>query len=339
MVLLRLFISLIPLFLWGLDTKFHITTDINLYSDKLYFDVFSHKWEELPSDKSTNRAINFSNMAIYKNYQKFSIGYRYRSEGILEINKGFIETWYYASNDFNTLLKKKDIGYYINEPEVYGILEYYQLENLFFKKNLKNFIISINLFRPRQLQYMKVNGINSKNRFIADIDYYYTDKNILTKTMDNDNYYGGYGGSIDLEFINKNFLIGIYNIGGFIDWKSITHLKYHFDSDTKYIGEDGYYHYRPFGVGQYYINSNFHQLLPIFIKYHYQFQNIGLNGMYANNTNYNTIYLKYGYIKIGYIPQNKNIVYGFNSSHFSIELSQNIKYHSTYAKLYLDIAF
>jgi len=191
MVLLKLFSKIViifPLFLWGLDTKFHITTDINLYSDKLYFDVFSHKWEELPSDKSTNRAINFSNMAIYKNYQKFSIGYRYRSEGILEINKGFIETWYYASNDFNTLTKKSDIGYFISEPDIYGILNYYQMDSIFYKRFLKNnnsiLSLTFNILRGKQLQYMEVKGNNEKDRFITDIDYYYTDKNLLLKNME-----------------------------------------------------------------------------------------------------------------------------------------------------------
>ena len=351
MTLLKLFSKIViifPLFLWGLDTKFHITTDINLYSDKLYFDIFNHKWEKLPSNEPTNRAINFSKVAIYKNYQKFSIGYRYRSEGILEINKGFIETWYYASNDFNTLTKKSDIGYFISEPDIYGILNYYQMDSIFYKRFLKNnnsiLSLTFNILRGKQLQYMEVKGNNEKDRFITDIDYYYTDKNLLLKNMEDDKSYGGYGASLDLEIKgdsknNFSFSIGIYNILGFIDWKSITRLVYSFDSDTKYVGDDGYYHYKPFGVGQYFVNTDFHQKLPLFSKYSIKYLNIGVNGLYANNTNYNEIYFKYRFLKFGYVPETKNIIYGIDTKCLKIEISDNIKEHSKYLKLYSDIRF
>jgi hypothetical protein len=194
---------------------------------------------------------------------------------------------------------------------------------------------------------MQVDGINTQNRFITDILYYYTDQNILTHEMEDDNYYIGYGGSIDLEFFAKKnnfyFFSGIYNIAGFIDWRSVSKLTYAFDSNTKYIGDDGYYHYKPFGVGQYTIDTNFHQKLPLYIKYklHYNIDNftIGDNATCSKNLKYDELFLKYYYFKIGFIPQNKNFIYGIDTNYIKLEISNNLKYHSKYIKVFLDISF
>ena len=340
----KLCINLFPLFLFSYDNNFHITGDINLYSDKLYFDIFDSKWETLPSNEPMNRAIDYSSISIYKNFDNYAFGYKYKSEGVLKINKGFIQTWYYADSDFNTLTKKNDVGYYISEPTIYGLLNYYQNDSLFLSKFINNFKFTVNLIRAKQLQYMKVTGSNTENRFLADLSYYYTDKNLVTKNVEDDNYYGGFGSSFDIEYKKTtpkyNIYGGIYNILGFINWRSVTYLEYHFDSKTRYVGEDGYYHYKPFGVGQYKRDVFFHQKLPIFMKYGFSYKSnieIGDKGLFSSGARFDEFFCKYKHIILGYIPQTKNVVYGFDVKHFKIEVSNNIKNHSKTAKLYFDI--
>ena len=357
MVQLKHFFNLLflPLFLFGYvinsDNKYHLTIDTNLYSDKLYFDLFSNKWEVIPSKEQTNGVLDFSSISFYKNYNSYEIGYRYKSEGVLNVNKGFIETWYYASNDFNVLLKRDEIGYEIKQPTIIGDLVYYQNDTLFYKKIVNNnsskLAITFNIFRGKQLQYMKVDGVNLKNHFITDIDYYYTDRNLLLKTHEDDDFYIGYGGGIDLEFFYQipaiSSFLGIYNIMGFIDWKSITYLKYHFDSDTKYIGDDGYYHHRPFGVGYYKFDVDFHQVLPLFIKYSFKYQKngyfVGDESLYNLKTGFDKIFIGYKHLKLGFIPQTKNIIYGINTKYINLEISDNIREHSKYLSLFMDIKY
>jgi len=331
-----------PLFLFSYN-EIHIKGDINLYSDKLYFDIFDDKWQKIPSNEPMNRAIDYSSISIYTTSKNYSFGYKYNSQGIVKINKGFIETWYYAASDFNTLTKTYDIGYYITEPKIYGILNYYQDDSIFYTKKYKYFNITFNLLRGKQLQYMKVNGTNRENRFLATLKYFYTDKNLVTHSYEDDNYYSGLGSSFDIEFFDKDNklkpFIGIYNILGFIKWRSITYLEYHFDSKTKYIGDDGYYHYKPFGVGKYKKDVNFYQKLPLFIKYSFEYKNIGDNGLFSNGARFDELFFKYHKYKIGFIPQTKNIVLGVFQKNWRIDISNNLSTHSKFLKLYFDVKF
>jgi hypothetical protein len=332
-VLQKLFISFFPLFLFA----FSFESEINLFSDKLYFDVFNDKWKTLPSKEPLNRALDFSFMKIEIEDKNTALGYSYNSNAIIKINKGFIETWYYASNDFNVLLKKSDIGYYITEPKIYGVLNYSQFEKIYIKKNFINFNIYFNFLRGKQLQFMKINGKNTQNRFIADLSYYYTDKNIVTHLYEDDDYYGGEGFSFDIEgVVKKNnyvFNLGIYNLFGFINWRSITFMEYHFDSNTKYVGEDGYYHYKPFGIGRYKTDVNFFYRLPVFIKYSLE-RNLkkdyflGVNGLFTEGVNFNEMYIGYKYFLVGYIPQTKYYIFGIKTRHFGLKISNDIKFHS-----------
>jgi hypothetical protein len=120
-------------------------------------------------------------------------------------------------------------------------------------------------------------------------------------------------------------------------------MEYKLDSNTKYIGKDGFYHYKPFGVGKYYKNIDFYQKLPLFTKYGLTYKStiweFGDNGLYNSGIRYDTFFVKYKMLKVGYIPQSNNFTYGICSKYINIEISQNLKYHSRYLKFYLDIAF
>jgi len=355
MALLKLFISLIPLFLWG-AYNYKIEADLNLYSDKLKLNIFEDKWDKIPSYEPLNRAVDFSYISVstFDNNKNYEFGYRYRSEGYIAVNKGFIETWYYASNDFDTLLKMKDVGYYIDEPEIYGILNYLETDSLFYKIALKGngsgLFATLNLFRGRSIEYMEVTGFNEEKHFVADIDYYFSDKNFLTSIEDENKDSEGYGLGFDIEFLSLNnqrfnFFAGFYNLGAFIQWKGITRLVYHFDSNTKYVGEDGYYHYRPFGVGRYYFNSSYRQRVPFYGKYKLSYKlypdfTIGDSAFWNDKgVNFNQLYIKSHNLKLGYVVENKNFVFGVYGKSFQIELSKNLDTNGKYIKLSSEIEF
>ena len=337
-VLLRLSISLFPVFLFAYT--FSIEGDVNVYSDKLYLDVFDKKWDTIPSKEKTNRAFSYSNITLTVQKKNYSYGLGYQSQDIVKINKGFVETWYYTSQDFNTLLKKNNIGYSITQPKIYGVMNYSQSQSIFLQKKLEYFNLRFSLLRGKVIQYMKINGRNSKNRFITDLDYYYSDKNILLEKYMKSNNYKGLGYSFDITTSQKvnsyEFFLGFFNILGAIQWKNIILTKYHFDSNTKYVGKDGYYHYRPFGQGIF-LKTDFYQKLPFFLKYKIKksFKNFFLENesMYSSGARFDTLFIGRKRFKIGYTPQAKNVVFGFNNKHFNIELSNNIKYHSKFIKL------
>ena len=345
MVLQKLFInSFFPVFLFSYNFQFE--ANVNAYSNKLYFDIFDNKWKQIPSKSYMNRVLDYSNINLsYKNNNN-SYGIGYLNEGTLKVNKGFIETWYYAANDFNILLKKSDIGYYISEPKIYGKMNYSQFRSIFLQKFYQNFKIKYSILQGKVLQYMKIKGINTKKHFIADLYYNYSDRNLLMQDYLKSNDYRGLGYSIDISYSKKypsfEYNINFYNILGAIYWKNIVFMKYHFDSNTKYKDENGYYHYRPFGVGKL-IKTNFYQKLPFYISYKLKktFKKFFIEdeGMYNDNNRYDSLFLGKKYFKIGYVPQIKNVVFGFENKNINIELSNNIKYHSKFLKIYLKFRY
>jgi len=338
-ILPRLFISLFPLFLFASSVNFK--SESSVYSDKLYFDIFEGKWKSLPSNEPLNRGIALSKSELYVSDSGIEFGFGYDISGLSKINRGFIQTWYYAQSDFDTLLKESDIGSKITDTKIYGKLNYAQYSRFFIRKvfaiSNSEFKISANVLRGKQLQYMDVNGTNTPDRFVADLRYYYTDRNLVSHNYEDDKDYYGDGFGLDLEyrFSYKKFAFfaGVYNLFGFIDWKSITYMEYHFDSQTKYVGDDGYYHYRPFGVGKYVVDTTFHQKLPVFVKYAFEYKKellkFGDNGLFSQGARFDELYVGYRGLKIGYVPQSKNMIYGIYTDSFSAEISNSLKKEHT----------
>ena len=343
-VLLRLFISLFPLFLFA--STFSIKGDVNIYSDSLYLDTFDRIWDTIPSKKKMNRLFDYSNIEISFRNKDFTYGIGYFDESVIKLNDGFIQTWYYASQDFNTLLKKSDVGYYITNPDIYGIMNYSQSQSVFVEKNFNYLNVRFSVLRAKEIQYMKVNGKNTQKRFIMDLDYYYAGKNILMERYIKSDNYKGLGYSLDItaskKFNSYEIFLGFFNVIGAIQWKDIILMRYHFDSQTKYIGSDGYYHYRPFGQGKF-IKTDFYQKLPFYFKYKIKksFKKFFLEdeGMYSSGARFDTLFIGKKIFKIGYTPQAKNVVFGINTKHFDIELSNNIKYHSKFIKLNFEFTY
>jgi len=297
----------------------------------------------MPSNKSMNRALGFSKAGI--EYQNFGI--KYESDGIIKINRGFIQTWYYASSDFNTLLKRSDIGYYITTPEIFGVMNYSEYYGFYYHQTFKGVNVYFNFLKGNRLIYIKTTGSNTKNRFLADLEFYYSGKNFITNTYNGDDF-SAYGFGIDItkEGKYKDFYFrgGVYNIFGFIDWKSVNYMYYHFDSNTTYVGEDGYLHQKPFGVGYYKKDINFYQKLPLFFKYNFEYKSrFGLEGIYSLNNRFNLPYFRYFihrfFVKIGIVLENKNIFFGFGKRNWSVEFSRDLDLHTNFIKLGLKYSF
>jgi len=344
----KLFIScFLPLFLFASEIEFK--AEANLYSDQLKFDVFNDKWDSLPSKKEMNHLIDHSYFQASYSQNGYVFGMDYFSDGIVKLNRGFIETWYYGENNFFTILKKSDLGYYVTDPSLYALMNYSEYVSVFAGKRFEfknsSFQVRFHILKGVKLHYIKLTGSNTNDRFLADLEYYYTDENILTGDYNNQSS-DSIGTKIDISYRYKKgrweFFAGADNILGFIKWKNIAYMYYNFDSNTKYIGDDGYYHYRPFGVGKYTYGVTYTQKLPYFINYAFSYSfskhfKIGDEGIYSYGGYYNLFYGLYRHFKFGYIPENGNIVLGTVWNGFKLELSNNIKEHSTLIKALLEI--
>jgi hypothetical protein len=107
-------------------------------------------------------------------------------------------------------------------------------------------------------------------------------------------------------------------------------MKYNFDSDTLYQGDDGYVHLRPFGVGQYSYTKNYIQKLPLHYQVYLEYNilkdfTIGVN----NNGNKDINMYKYYMIKqhnqidykVGYINKANIITLGISNKKYTFDIS------------------
>ena len=137
---------------------------------------------------------------------------------------------------------------------------------------------------------------------------------------------------LDYKKNDTNLFIGIFNILSFIKWKNIILMKYHFDSNTKYVGNDGYYHYKAFGIGKF-IKTDFFQRLPLLMKFNLRKKFFGISSEYCDGNKFYEPYFYYKKFKIGFVPTTKNIVFGYNSNYFNFEVSNSLKYSSKFVTL------
>lgn len=329
-----------------LDKKnsYHLKTNIDIKSDNLPLDTFEDKWTTLPIHKKENSLFGNISLDTYYNFDSFKIGLLKEYSLNINMNSGFIQTWYHANRDFDTLLHTSNIGQSVFSKQIEASLNYYEVEGLYLQKifypKKDNFLsLKLKLLKGKEFQNLDVKGTNTNNRFQTSFDYYYSDKNYISKNNKNSDYNAnGYG--IDLEYIytSQNFYthIGLYNIFGYLYWDGITKMHYDLDSQTIYIGEDGFNHQKPFGVGYYKYNTKYKQKLNRYSKIdlayslneHFILSNtidIHENNIYNNMAilykNYNNFY------KIGYIKELEKTNIGLYFENISFELfnSFNLK--------------
>jgi len=324
----------------------HLRGKIDLKSDSLPLDIFEDDWDSLPSHSKTNSAFGGTYFDLYYNFYDIKLGLFQEKDLNLNINDGFIQTWYGASNDFTILLNKTTIGDEIDYLPIKGEANYYYTKGLYLQKilrltNKQYFSLKAKLYDAKDMQVIKVNGSNSNKQFKLSVDYYFSNKNMLIKEKFQDDQYSGKGYGFDLEYIyNNDYLYiyaGILNIRSHINWNSITHFQAEFDSN---FGYDEQNNYKPFGTKSYTHDINYKQKIPIYYKTTIDYKlnksiSIGdnINGykdIYFNEFYTNFKINKYRY-KLGYIYESKNIIFG--------ALFEDIKFYDTKLNnIYLEIS-
>ncbi len=256
----------------------------------------------------------------------------------ISMNSGFIQTLYYSSNDFSTLLNSNNIGNDLTSQTIDANLNYADIQGIFFEKkfdlNSKHSIkTKIKLYQAKNIQYLNVKGSNN-NRFVMSFDYYYSQNNIISKNNNHNDNYSGLGYGVDLEYAYRDdnfyFCLNALNINTYIDWNSITKMHYDFDSQTIYMGDDGFNHIKAFGIGYYEYDIDYKQKIPIRYKaiLEYKIDNSISVGdkLDVNNSIYNELYIKKNYnssfdVKFGYIYELKNMILGISYKNLAVEIS------------------
>ena len=316
---------------------------VEAYSTKLPFNLFEKQWDLLPQRDSLNTNFATLNYDIsYNNSNNIRFGmFREKSVNTI-INDGFIDTWYDALQDFNVLLKKSSITTELDTVDIYAEGNFYDTSGLFVQKVISpyryNYLsLKTKFYYGKEMQYINTVGYNNKSRFELDLEYYYTDDNIVTKNNYQDDIYNGYGYGFDLEYIYYDNIwyiyAGLLNIGANIYWNSITHIYYKFDSDTTYYDEDGYKHSRAFGNGYYEFDIDYKQKIPMYHKLSIDYKineylNIGNNLVGYKSANFNEPYIMINKnnhrVKFGYGIEVKNAVFGYYYKNIGIQLSNKI---------------
>ena len=314
---------------------------LDIKSNSLNINIVEQKWDTLPEHKNINSAYGKLYFDIYHNFKNIKIGIFKDLNINYKVNSGFIQTLYHAKKDFTTLLNKNDIGNSIEYIDISGYLTYIQSEGFFLQKVISYsqnhfFGLKFKLFKVNEIQYLNTSGSNSSEKFDMSFDYYYSDKNFISKNNLHDDSYKGYGYIFDLEYIYEKENLYIYasilNLNSTIKLNSITHMHYDFDSQTIYKGDDGYNHYKPFGVGYYKYNIDFKYKLPKSYKatINYKLNNtvsIGNNTNIYNDITFNESYIKikranYSY-KLGYLYENKDIKLSLYFKNITLDITNN----------------
>lgn len=321
----------------------HVRGFVELLSDKLVPNIFEKEWQEMPSHNKQNNAFGEVYFDIYHNFTNFKFGILREQKLKTTINDGFIQTWYYAEKDFTTLLSKSDIGDNLDTIDIEANLNYYDTDGLFIQKIIPfeehHFLsIKIKFYSATEMQYLDLKGYNSSSRFELGYDYYYAQKNYISKNEDNNKIYTGLGFGVDLEYIynDDSFYIygGILNIGSFIEWKNITLMHYDFDSSTKYLGEDGYYHLKAFGIGYYKFDVDYRQKIPMQYRASLDYSvnddfSLGSNSSGYKDVIFNELYMTHSIYgdryKVGYMIETENASFGAYFKYISLEISNNFE--------------
>jgi len=316
---------------------------VDAKSNKLTFDLFEREWEYIPSDKKNNSAYGDIYFDVYKDYDGLRLGLFSQKQADIEINNGFLQTWFYVKQDFESLLLSDDLNENIDDLPVAGEGNYHDSYGFYIQKVLDlsdnhHLSLKLKVYISNELHNITVDGETNSSRFTASLDYYYNKENLITKDkLSSPSSYGvGYG--IDVEYIynpDKLYIyLGGFNLGSKIYYKDVT--KMHFDFDTKriYLGEDGYNHYKPFGVGYYEENISFVQKLKAYYKsaINYEvYDNIFLgydldiySSMKFNGLNIGTQIYKSKY-KLSYVVENKTLAFGAYFKDIEIPLPYDTK--------------
>lgn len=330
---------------------------IDAKSDNLPFNIFDQKWENHKFHKKENNAFGNMYADIFINLDTYRVGLFREYIAHIDVNDGFMNTWQAVQKNFFTLLTKKDINQDLKQTEITGHANYATTYGIYLQKvfrlNQSNFLsIKTKLNYADELQYMQANGTTSSEQFKGSFDYYYSNKNLVTKYNTKNKTPLGIGYGLNIEYIYNNqniyFYFGVYNLASYIYWKNITLMHYDFNSHVIYKGKDGYNHYRPFGSGFYKYDLTFIQKLPQYYKASFNYE---LNEYIALGNNleiYQNMYDTKPYInikihnnryKLGYNIENSEAIFGAYFKYFNFEVSNYFGPSNDIMKASLNIWF
>jgi len=321
------------------NASINFNLELDAQSDKLPFDIFDEEWKNVPDHQKSNNAFGQVYSDIYVDYEGLKLGVFGEKLAQINMNDGFIELWHEAQKDFLQLLANKDIYKTLEPKPITGEGNSYEAYGLFVQKVFNIYphhylSTKLKLNYAKELQYIKVDGYTSAEKFTGEFDYIYSNKNHISNGENRSNSPSGIGYGLDIEYIyNKEKLyvyLGAFNLGSYIYWKNVTLMHYDFDSEVIYKGADGYNHYRPFGRGRYEYNTSFTQKLPSYGRASLNYELFDNFAIGNNLKVYENMYAYEPYInakiysgryKLGYEIQSSTLLIGAYFKHIHIELS------------------
>jgi len=327
------------------DTSYtyKVETTLDVKSDNLPLDFFDTDWKDYNKRRKNNYAFGLVNFEAMRKYNDFVIGVFLQKNADAYMNDILIETLYESDKNFFAILSNKNLYKNLDAGPILGRVNSFESSGLFFQKQFllkdnHHFLLKLKLHLAKELDDVSVKGTSTEDSFKGKLDYYYSNSNKISNAKNLSDTPQGYGYSLDMAYIYKKDKIyayfGVYNILSYIFWKNISYMHYDFDSQTIYVGEDGYNHYKPFGVGYYKYNLNYTQQIPTYAKgsLNYEFMNnlafgdtVSIyEGMHYNEV-YTTLKLLSVRYRLTYIPENYNLVFGVYHKHFLFEISRGFE--------------
>jgi|GEM_PF-633304 hypothetical protein len=338
------------------NSSYHLHLRGDAKSNGLPFNIFEKEWKNIPPHKQENHAFGNLYYEFYFKMDDLKIGIFKQDIAQIYFNEGFFQTWYTAQKDFFALLLNPAINTQLSSLPIKGEGNYYTAQGVYLQKvfelsNTHFLSTKLKLNHANEFQNIQVDGYTNSEKFKGSFDYYYGKKNYISNAQDKDESLG-LGYSLDIEYLynkqNLYFYLGAFNLYSFIYWENVTHMHYDLDSQVIYEGDDGYNHYKPFGVGYYEYNVKYTQRLPAYYKasLNYELSSslaCGNNLDFFDGTFFNEPYLNAkigaGRYKFGYGYENQEIVFATYFQHFSLELSNQLGFQNNILKASCKIAF
>ena len=311
-------------------------------SNYLVFNIFQSDSLEINSNnKELNAFVNIS-FDIYYNFNYYTVGFFQQLIAQSFVNGGLNQLWYSVNKDFFTLLNNKNINDDLESSPLQGRLTQNNSYGIYIQRKFKLnrahfFSIKSKLSYATELNHINIEGITDSKNFEASLDYWYSYANLVTRdTVDNHNAYA-LGYALDLEYIYNNdniyFYLAVLNLYSYSYWKHISYMHYDFNNEVVYKGDDGYNHYRSFGIGYYKYNINFKQKTPQYYKasvnYEYKSFSFGDNFEVYKYLNSNEIYMSYRYLtgryKLGYVLEYKTFIFATYFENFIFEITDTFE--------------
>ncbi len=335
----------------------NFSAKIDAQSDKLPFNIFDQEWEEVPAHKKSNNAFAQIYSDAYYNYGGFKFGVFGEKIAQISINDGFVELLYNSQKDFFQLLASKEIYKTMAQKPIEGEGNYCDAYGVFVQKvftvqSAHYLSLKAKLNYANDLHHIRANGYTDSEKFVGSFDYVYSKKNLISKNPTLSESPQGLGYGVDIEYVyNRDklyFYMGAFNVASYVYWKNVTFMHYDLDSEVIYVGEDGYKHYKPFGVGYYEYGVSFKQKLPQYYRasLNYElFENMAIGNnlkAYENvhsNEPYVNLKIYKGRYKLGYQLENKTLLFGAYYKYVNLEVSNKFGFAGNVLQAGVKISF